>query len=113
MAQVGTFLGIEHDLTEAVKEGVVRFWPKPSLIQKAQSIVKEARVSDYFSPATAAKYRGLINFMAAAMWKQAGKGGAWLYQAAAICRRAAIFPVQSVAAGPRLPRCPSFEIPQA
>eukprot|EP00974_Lingulodinium_polyedra_P062980 6079613-Lingulodinium_polyedra.AAC.1 len=56
MTQQGAFLGIEHDLTEAVVAGIVRFWPKRTLIEKARGIVKEAKESNFFSPASAAKY---------------------------------------------------------
>ena len=72
MSQRGAFLGLEHDLTEAVTDGVLCFWPKQALIEQARGIINEAREDNFFCPALAAKYKGLMNCTAIAMWKQEG-----------------------------------------
>ena len=57
-----------------------RRWPAASRASgrsrpssKAEGIIEEAEESSCFSPVVAEKYPGLVNLMATAMWKQAGK----------------------------------------
>ena len=74
-AYVGDFLGLMHDVSRA-GEGVVRFWPRDSLVSKVLSIIGMAR--EVGLPAgMASKLYGVFNFIETGMYARIGRAGLW------------------------------------
>jgi hypothetical protein len=74
-SQEGDFLGLMHDVSRA-EEGVVRFWPRESLVAKVLSIINMAR--EVGLPAgVASKLYGVSNFIETGMYARIGRAGLW------------------------------------
>ena len=74
-SQGGDFLGLLHDVSRA-EEGVVRFWPRESLVTKILSIISIAR--EVGLPAgMASKLYGVANFIETGMYARIGRAGLW------------------------------------
>ena len=72
---VGDFLGLMHDVSRA-EEGIVRFWPRESLVAKVLSIVGMAK--EVGLPAgVASKLYGVANFIETGMYARVGRAGLW------------------------------------
>jgi len=63
MANEGTFLGLDHDVTKVLEKKQVRFWVKQGLEDKVMSFVTRCEISNYLPPGTASKLYGLTNFL--------------------------------------------------
>ena len=73
--QEGDFLGLMHDVSRT-DEGIVRFWPRESLVDKVLSIIKIAR--EVGLPAgVASKLYGVSNFIETGMFGRIGRAGLW------------------------------------
>ena len=73
--QEGDFLGLMHDVSRT-DEGIVRFWPRESLVDKVLSIIKIAR--EVRLPAgVASKLYGVSNFIETGMFGRIGRAGLW------------------------------------
>ena len=75
MSNKGTFLGVEHDFTDAVSNGIVAFEPTVKLVAKAKSQLKEMTDARACTPAAASKFRGTAGFFAHAFWGRVGRAG--------------------------------------
>jgi len=74
-SSVGDFLGLMHDVSRA-EEGVVRFWPRESLVAKVLGIINMA--SEVGLPAgVASKLYGVANFIETGMYARVGRAGLW------------------------------------
>ena len=62
-ADVGTFLGLDFDLSEVRTHGRARFWVRERLEQKVLTFMRDARRSGKFTPGQAAKLYGMVNFL--------------------------------------------------
>ena len=64
-----------HDVSQA-EQGVVRFWPRDSLVSKVLSIIGMAR--EVGLPAgMASKLYGVSNFIETGMYARIGRAGLW------------------------------------
>ncbi len=75
MAEEATFLGVVHDLREAIAEGVVRFKPKNDLLLKVHGMIMEALQVNRLTPGEASKLRGTLGFLVRETWGKVGRGG--------------------------------------
>ncbi len=74
MSVSGAFLGIVQDLADAVgPDARVRFWPREKLLAKALALLRAARAANSLSPGDASKLRGMLGFLATAMWEGVGR----------------------------------------
>ena len=71
----GDFLGLMHDVSRA-EEGIIRFWPRESLITKVASIISMAREVGLPS-GMASKLYGVSNFIETGMYARVGRAGLW------------------------------------
>ena len=71
----GTFLGLDHDLSDVTQCGNVAFWPKEALGTKLLGYGKVARASMKFPPGLAAKYYGSCNFFESGVYGKIGRAG--------------------------------------
>ena len=74
-SQEGDFLGLMHDVSRA-EEGVVRFWPRETLVSKVLSIISMAREVG-LSAGVASKPYGVANFIETGMYARIGRAGLW------------------------------------
>ena len=75
MAPVGTFLGLDHDLSEALSSGFVRFWARERLHSKMIDLIQQALAADALRPGLAAKIYGLMNFLEQGIYGRVGCAG--------------------------------------
>ena len=75
MAPTGTFLGLDHDLSRCMSDGVVHFWARERLQSKMLDIINTARATGCLTPGTAAKLYGVANFFEQGVWGRVGAGG--------------------------------------
>ena len=71
----GDFLGLMHDVSRA-EEGVIRFWPRESLVTKVLSLIEIAREVG-LTAGTASKLYGVANFIETGMYARVGRAGLW------------------------------------
>ena len=57
------FLGLTHDVTNALQTGQVVFTPRSGLLAKAVSLIQERIHEDSCTPAQASKIRGVLGFL--------------------------------------------------
>ena len=69
------FLGLTHDVTEALQTGQVVFTPRSGLLTKAVSLLQERIHEDSCTPAQASKIRGVLGFLFTGMYGRIGRGG--------------------------------------
>eukprot|EP00972_Heterocapsa_arctica_P027534 4048618-Heterocapsa_arctica.AAC.1 len=62
MATQNDFLGIRHDLEEALSKGVVRFWVREALQAKCAAAMAESKAADSLTPGQASKLVGSLGF---------------------------------------------------
>ena len=72
---VGDFLGLMHDVSRA-EEGIIRFWPRESLVTKVLNIISMAREAG-LAAGTASKLYGVANFIETGMYARVGRAGLW------------------------------------
>jgi len=72
---VGDFLGLLHDVSRA-EEGVVRFWPRETLVTKVHGIISIAREVG-LGAGVASKLYGVANFIETGMYARVGRAGLW------------------------------------
>ncbi len=75
MADEATFLDADHDLREAIAEGVVRFKPKCDLLRKVHGMIMEALHANRLTPGEASKLRGTLGFLVRETWGNVARGG--------------------------------------
>lgn len=75
MASSGTFLGLTHDLSSALPQGVIRFWIRDRLQEKMLMMLDTAMANQALPPGTAAKLYGVANFFEQAVYGRIGCGG--------------------------------------
>eukprot|EP00972_Heterocapsa_arctica_P027031 3975900-Heterocapsa_arctica.AAC.1 len=73
MATVAQFLGIQHDLTEALTAYLVRFWAREGLDTKVGDVIEERLSTGRTTPAEASKLRGILSFTLQAAWGRVGR----------------------------------------
>jgi len=69
----GDFLGLQHDLAQ-VSSGVIRFWPRETLIEKVDTIV-ELALQVGLPSGQASKLYGVTNFLETGMYGRIGRAG--------------------------------------
>jgi len=74
-SSVGDFLGLMHDVSRS-EEGVVRFWPRESLVAKVLCIIGMAKEVG-LPPGVASKLYGVANFIETGMYARVGRAGLW------------------------------------
>ena len=107
-ADVGTFLGLDFDLSEIHTHGRARFWVRERLEQKVLTFMHDARESGKFTPGQAAKLYGMVNFLEHGLFGRIGLGeiqalkehqyGALAVPAPASCRPSMCWKPSSVCA---------------
>ena len=75
MSAQGLFLGLDHDLSQALSSGVVTFWARERLESKMMDIIRTARDTKKLMPGTAAKLYGIANFFEQGLYGRVGCGG--------------------------------------
>jgi hypothetical protein len=73
MAMQNDFLGIRHDLEEALSKGVVRFWVREALQAKCAAAMAECKVADSLTPGQASKLVGSLGFAMQAAYNRVGQ----------------------------------------
>jgi hypothetical protein len=69
------YLGLRHDVTRALSDGLVSFSPREKLWEKVSAMMATFRSADWMSPAEASKLRGVLQFMSAGTYGRVGCGG--------------------------------------
>ena len=82
MAVQGSFLGLDHDLSEALQRGFVTFWARERLFTKMSDLIEQSETASSLKAGLAAKMFGLMNFLEQGMYGRVGCGGL-----AALCDR--------------------------
>ncbi|CAE7812806.1 unnamed protein product [Symbiodinium sp. CCMP2592] len=75
MSAHGTFLGLDHDLSEALSQGFVIFWARERLFDKMADLIEQATSSGSLRAGLASKMFGLMNFLEQGMYGRVGCGG--------------------------------------
>ncbi|CAE7363164.1 unnamed protein product, partial [Symbiodinium sp. CCMP2592] len=75
MSAHGTFLGLDHDLSEALSQGFVTFWARERLFDKMADLIEQATSSGSLRAGLASKMFGLMNFLEQGMYGRVGCGG--------------------------------------
>ena len=75
MTEANDHLGVVTDLSKAVSDRVISFWPRQSLCDKALGMIDTFRSSGKMTPAAASKYRGVVQFTAQPMAYRVGRAG--------------------------------------
>ena len=75
MSLVGSFLCLDHDMRQAVTEGVITFWVRDKLQQKILSKVQTTRLEQKLRPGAASKLYGTANFCEAETYGKIGCAG--------------------------------------
>ena len=73
MRVASTFLGIEHDFSEAHTTGIVHIRPRPKLQEDILFLVDASLAGDRLTPGQASKLRGKVSFAATAMYAKVGR----------------------------------------
>ena len=75
MKATGQFLGLDHDVSQAVSHGYVSFWARERLEAKVLDIISTCRTNYSLLPGTAAKLYGILNFLEQGIYGRVGCGG--------------------------------------
>ena len=75
MSSQGLFLGLDHDVSEALSHGVVKFWVRERLETKLMDLINTSRQSHKLTGGTAAKLYGIANFFEQGIYGRVGCGG--------------------------------------
>ena len=75
MCSQNDFLGLVHDVSQAALSGIVRFWPRQRLRDKAVQMLQTMLDKDYCTPAEASKARGVLGFLFTGTFGKVGRGG--------------------------------------
>ena len=62
MSSASDFLGLSHDVSQALSHGLVRFWPRARFVEKIEAMLSEAESGDCLHPGQASKLYGILNF---------------------------------------------------
>ena len=77
MSHRGDFLALSRDMSRALSDGVVRFWPRDRIVQKVTAMLAEAESSSCLHPGQAAKLYGILNFFELGVDGKVGAGSLW------------------------------------
>ena len=77
MSHRGDFLGLSHDMSRALSDGVVHFWPRDRIVQKVTAMLSEAESSSCLHPGQAAKLYGILNFFEQGVYGKVGAASLW------------------------------------
>jgi hypothetical protein len=69
------YLGLRHDVSRAMSEGLIEFEPRAKLQEKIAQAIQCVRSAGKLSPAEASKLRGVMQFMATGVFGRVGAGG--------------------------------------
>ena len=69
------FLGLTHDIEDALQTGQVNFQPRVGLLMKAKDLIEARLQDDSCTPAQASKIRGVLGFLFTGMYGRVGRGG--------------------------------------
>jgi hypothetical protein len=69
------YLGLRHDVSRAMSEGLIEFEPRAKLQEKIAQAIHCVRSAGKLSPAEASKLRGVMQFMATGVFGRVGAGG--------------------------------------
>ena len=75
MASKGTFLGLDHDLSGCLTNGVVVFWARERIQSKLADLIQFCRNTQSLPPGIASKIYGIANFFEQGVWGRVGAGG--------------------------------------
>ena len=75
LCEEAEFLGLQHNVGEALSLGVVKFVPREKIVQKSQSLIDQCLESNYCTPAEASKIRGVRGFTMSAKYGKLGRVG--------------------------------------
>jgi len=75
MQATGQFLGLDHDVSQAVSHGYVSFSARERLEAKVLDILATCRTNHSLLPGTAAKLYGILNFLEQGIYGRVGCGG--------------------------------------
>ena len=70
MASQGTFLGLDHDLSRCLTDGVVVFWARERIQSKLSDLITKSLFSGI-----APKIYGIANFFEQGVWGRVGAAG--------------------------------------
>ena len=73
MSSSNDFLGLVHNVSTVFQTGQVHFVPRARTLAKAVAIVVSALESDFLSPATASKLRGVVTFLSCGVFGKLGR----------------------------------------
>ena len=62
MSSTSDFLGLSRDVSQALCNGLVRFWPRTRIVDKIEAMLSEAESGDCLHPGQASKLYGILNF---------------------------------------------------
>ena len=69
------YFGLKHDVSSALRDGVIVFEPRPKFQEKIAYAITAVRKAGRLSPADASKLRGIMQFMATGVIGRVGAGG--------------------------------------
>ena len=69
------FLGLTHDVSEALSSGELVFEPRKGLLAKAGELILQALHGNVCTPAQASKIRGVLGFVFTGTYGRVGRGG--------------------------------------
>ena len=75
MATLGDFLGLEHDLSQAMSQGRVALWVRERLHQKIEGLVTQAETEQVLGSGTASKLYGSAVFFEQGTYGKIGRAG--------------------------------------
>lgn len=75
MASEGLFLGLDHDVSQAMSHGIVTFWARERLEAKLLDLIQTSRQSNRLPGGVAAKLYGVANFFEQGIYGRVGCGG--------------------------------------
>ena len=67
--------GLDHDLSEALTSGFVRFWARERLHSKMEDLIQQALAAGALRPGLAAKIYGLMNVLEQGIYGRVGCAG--------------------------------------
>ena len=75
MSPEADFLGLVHNLGNALSEGTLTFWPRQKLCDKLGDLISNALGDNSCTPAEASKIRGVAGFMELGIFARIGRAG--------------------------------------
>ena len=75
MAGVNKFLGVNHDLRQALSHGIVKFKVMDETFDKGEALLKQAEDAEFLGPGASAKVRGVYGWCARELVGNIVRGG--------------------------------------